>query len=308
MASDARLPSTHPFGRPYPGASRIGRPVLSSLSSVARSAVSQPHYLVFVDSSSITWLSTLPPLDRGRAPSLHRRYPASSVLQVPPPSASADNLPRGFAVGSKCRSSPRTQTSLVAYRSFPVRAAITTPVDLQIALLVHFLCSVGLRRYYGGSASTLELSGPAPCSLALRPARTADLPRRPFPEVLQTIRCLLIRFRCFRLERELAGPDLHRGEPYTFQDTHNNAAEREMKRIVLNRKNSLFVGNERGGRTAAILASLTSTCRRHEIDPQLYLTQLLVNLPGLPHRQLSAWLPDRWKQGQRAGQTGKAPF
>ena len=31
-------------------------------------------------------------------------------------------------------------------------------------------------------------------------------------------------------------------------------------------KNSLFVGNPRGGRTAAILASLTSTCRRHEID------------------------------------------
>ena len=39
----------------------------------------------------------------------------------------------------------------------------------------------------------------------------------------------------------------------------NNASEREMKRICLNRKNSLFVGNERGGRTAAILSSLTST-------------------------------------------------
>jgi Transposase IS66 family len=56
----------------------------------------------------------------------------------------------------------------------------------------------------------------------------------------------------------------------------NNVSEREMKRIVLNRKNSLFVGNSRGGRTAAILASLTSTCRRHEVDPQLYLTQLLM--------------------------------
>jgi len=33
-----------------------------------------------------------------------------------------------------------------------------------------------------------------------------------------------------------------------------------------------FVGNPRGGRTAAILASITSTCRRHEIDPQLYFT------------------------------------
>jgi hypothetical protein len=40
-----------------------------------------------------------------------------------------------------------------------------------------------------------------------------------------------------------------------------DVSEQEMKRVVLNRKNSLFVGNTRGGRRAAILASLTSTCR-----------------------------------------------
>jgi transposase len=86
----------------------------------------------------------------------------------------------------------------------------------------------------------------------------------------------------------------------------NNVSEREMKRVVLNRKNSLFVGNPRGGRTAAILASLASSCRRHEVDPQLYFTQLLLNLPpllgALPHAKLrepqcdlDAWLPDNWK-------------
>ena len=80
----------------------------------------------------------------------------------------------------------------------------------------------------------------------------------------------------------------------------NNVSEREMKRVILNRKNSLFVGNARGGRTAAILASLTSTCKRHDINPQLYLTQLLTNLPATPHRDLSAWLPDRWKLRQKA--------
>lgn len=80
----------------------------------------------------------------------------------------------------------------------------------------------------------------------------------------------------------------------------NNVSEREMKRVVLNRKNSLFVGNSRGGRTAAILASLTSTCRRHDIDPQLYLTQLLINLPSINLSQLHAWLPDQWKPNQEA--------
>jgi hypothetical protein len=69
-----------------------------------------------------------------------------------------------------------------------------------------------------------------------------------------------------------------------------------MKRVVLNCKNSLFVGNPRGGRTAAILASLTSSWGRHEMDPQLYFMQLLMNLPWWPANDIDAWLPDRRKQ------------
>ena len=49
----------------------------------------------------------------------------------------------------------------------------------------------------------------------------------------------------------------------------------------------------------AILASLTSTCRRHDIDRQLYLTQLLINLPVLRLSDLRDWLPDRWKAAQK---------
>jgi len=80
----------------------------------------------------------------------------------------------------------------------------------------------------------------------------------------------------------------------------NNVSEREMKRVVLNRKNSLFVGNPRGGRTPAILASLTSTCRRHGVDPQHYFTQLLLNLPQARRSELPMWLPDQWKLRQAA--------
>jgi len=77
---------------------------------------------------------------------------------------------------------------------------------------------------------------------------------------------------------------------------HNNLAEQQMKRIALLRKNALFAGSPRGGETAAILSSLTSTCRRHEINPQAYLTQLLANLPDTPISRVDDWLPDRWKE------------
>jgi len=78
----------------------------------------------------------------------------------------------------------------------------------------------------------------------------------------------------------------------------NNLAEQQMKRIAMGRKAFLFVGNERGGQTAAILSSLTSTCQRHSIDPERYLTQLLANLPSTPISQLDQWLPDAWKKRQ----------
>lgn len=77
---------------------------------------------------------------------------------------------------------------------------------------------------------------------------------------------------------------------------HNNLAEQQMKRIALLRKNALFVATPRGGETAAILSSLTSTCQRHGINPQLYLTQLLINLQDIPISRLDEWLPDQWKK------------
>src|ERR1019366_5453953 len=45
----------------------------------------------------------------------------------------------------------------------------------------------------------------------VRPARSADPLKGPFLGVLQVIRRLLTRPECFRLEREFAGPDFHRG-------------------------------------------------------------------------------------------------
>ena len=97
-----------------------------------------------------------------------------------------------------------------------MRAAIITPVESTAAYLARFTDDSDLPRYSGGSAPTLALSRPSQCSLTLRPARSADPQKRPFLRVLQTIRRLLIRPECFRLEREFAGPVFHRGEQCTL--------------------------------------------------------------------------------------------
>jgi transposase len=88
-----------------------------------------------------------------------------------------------------------------------------------------------------------------------------------------------------------------------FLSIDNNAAEREMKRIAIGRKNWLFVGSPQGGQTAAVLFSFTSTCARLGVEPWAYLQEVLTRLPGLPASQLSELLPDRWQAARQARPT-----
>jgi hypothetical protein len=90
-----------------------------------------------------------------------------------------------------------------------------------------------------------------------------------------------------------------------FLAIDNNIAEREMKRIAIGRKNWLFVGSGRGGETAALLISFTSTCQRLQVEPWAYLQDVLSRLPTTPAEQLETLLPDRW-QAARASQ-GELP-
>jgi transposase len=93
-----------------------------------------------------------------------------------------------------------------------------------------------------------------------------------------------------------------------FLAIDNNAAEREMKRVAVGRKNWLTVGSPRGGRTAAVLFSLTSTCQRLGVEPWAYLQDVLARLPLTPSGQLGDLLPDPWQAARPAkGVTPAAP-
>jgi hypothetical protein len=74
----------------------------------------------------------------------------------------------------------------------------------------------------------------------------------------------------------------------------NNLAERMLRALVIGRRNWTFLGSDRGGRTAAVLFSLTGTCKHHDIDPFAYLQDILRRLPTHPADQLEELLPDVW--------------
>src|SRR5262249_51709557 len=80
----------------------------------------------------------------------------------------------------------------------------------------------------------------------------------------------------------------------------NNVAEREMKRIAIGRKNWLTVGSPRGGQTAGVLFSFTSTCQRLGVEPWAYLQDVLTRLPATPAGQLGELLPDHWQAARQA--------
>jgi transposase len=58
----------------------------------------------------------------------------------------------------------------------------------------------------------------------------------------------------------------------------NNRAERALRAVAVGRKNWMQIGNERGGKTAAVFYSLIGTCKARGIDPKVYLHDAMLRL------------------------------
>ncbi|HUG70471.1 MAG TPA: IS66 family transposase [Pirellulaceae bacterium] len=74
----------------------------------------------------------------------------------------------------------------------------------------------------------------------------------------------------------------------------NNCTEAALKGPVMGKKAWLFFGNDQGGETAAALFTVMLTCKRHAIDVQAYLVDVLQRIKQATAEDLESLLPDRW--------------
>jgi hypothetical protein len=79
----------------------------------------------------------------------------------------------------------------------------------------------------------------------------------------------------------------------------NNASERALRPVAIGRKNWMFCGSDGGGRTAAILFSLTATCKGLGVDPFAYLCDVIDRVAVHPAIRVADLLPDRWRASQQ---------
>jgi transposase len=74
----------------------------------------------------------------------------------------------------------------------------------------------------------------------------------------------------------------------------NNRRERELRRLIVGRKNWLFTWLDLGGERTAAILTIVATCIAHDVNPRPYLhliTRLIVD--GWPQSRLRDLLPDR---------------
>lgn len=80
--------------------------------------------------------------------------------------------------------------------------------------------------------------------------------------------------------------------------SRNNAVERAIRPITLNRKNALFAGSDGGAEHLAVIASLIETCKLNHIDSLAYISDVLTGIVnGHANRQLDSLLPWAYRNG-----------
>ena len=91
-----------------------------------------------------------------------------------------------------------------------------------------------------------------------------------------------------------SGLEVFLNDPDVPIDT--NHVERALRPIPMGKKNWLFCWTEVGAQHAGIVQSLIATCRLHDVDPYMYLVDVLQRVGQHPASRVAELTPRLWKQ------------
>jgi transposase len=75
----------------------------------------------------------------------------------------------------------------------------------------------------------------------------------------------------------------------------NNPVENSIRPVAVGRKNYLFAGSHDAAQRSAMLYSLLGTCKLHNINPFVWLRDVLKRLPTHPINRIDELLPQNWE-------------
>ena len=81
---------------------------------------------------------------------------------------------------------------------------------------------------------------------------------------------------------------------------HNNDTERDLRHVVVGRKNYQFFGSQKGGEVGARIYSLVMSCKLIDVDPAEYLEDVLSLISTVQAKDIALLTPWGWKAARAA--------
>ncbi len=76
----------------------------------------------------------------------------------------------------------------------------------------------------------------------------------------------------------------------------NNLIENAIRPVALGRKNWLFAGSHEAAQRSAMIYSFFAICKKHEVNPFLWLKHTLMNIASINHKNIKELYPQNFKK------------
>jgi hypothetical protein len=136
-----------------------------------------------------------------------------------------------------------------------------------------------------------------------------ELRREKSPQILEQFKEWLEEQRTQVLPRSAIGEAVgytlniwERLERYLLSGKYeidSNLIENQIRALALGRRNYLFAGSHEAAQRNAMMYSFFACCKLMEVNPHIWLKDVLERIPDYPANKLTELLPHNWRNQQR---------